>query len=413
MYRAVTWIALQRGMDIADEEAITALAESVEINITLPTVDDGRQYTVYANGQDVTWQIRRPEVDANVSPVSAYPGVRKALTDQQRRIGRRGRIVMVGRDIGTVVLPEADLKIYLNATVEERARRRYREILERGQEAAYEEVLASMRRRDKIDSEREAAPLRPADDAIIIDTTELSIAEVLAKVEALVQSPESKVRSPDGKGRAMFRHFACSLLRLLFRLFTRLEVRGLENVPTGGPLLVAFNHLAHLDAPLVMAWLPWPVEGIALEDLYHVPITGQLLRLYGTIPVHRDQFDREVIRRALQVLAEGKVLALAPEARMSLSGALERARHGVAYLALRSGAPILPVGITGTERALSELRRLQRPRLTVTIGELLITPPWASDAQARRQQVAELTDEIMHRIAALLPPEYRGVYADD
>lgn len=186
MYRAVTWVALEEGIDIADEEAITGLAESVEINITLPTVDDGRQYTVYADGQDVTWQIRRTAVNANVSPVSAYPGVRKALTDQQRQIGGQGRIVMVGRDIGTVVLAEANLKIYLDAIVEERARRRYREILERGEEADYEEVLAAMRRRDKIDSEREAAPLRPAGDAIIIDTTELSIAEVLAKVEELV-----------------------------------------------------------------------------------------------------------------------------------------------------------------------------------------------------------------------------------
>ena len=186
MYRAVTWVALEDGIEIADEEAITGLAESVEINITLPTVDDGRQYTVYADGQDVTWQIRRTEVNANVSPVSAYPGVRKALTDQQRQIGGQGRIVMVGRDIGTVVLAEANLKIYLDAIVEERARRRYREILERGEEADYEEVLAAMRRRDKIDSEREAAPLRPAGDAIIIDTTELSIAEVLAKVEELV-----------------------------------------------------------------------------------------------------------------------------------------------------------------------------------------------------------------------------------
>jgi cytidylate kinase len=190
MYRAVTWVALQQGMDIADEEAITALAASIVINITRPTVYDGRQYTVYVNEQDVTWQIRRPEVDANVSPVSAYPGVRKALTDQQRRIGRQGRIVMVGRDIGTVVLPGADLKIYLDATVEERACRRYREILKRGEEANYKEVLASMLRRDRIDSEREAAPLCPADDAVIIDTTELSIAEVIAKVEELVWAGE-------------------------------------------------------------------------------------------------------------------------------------------------------------------------------------------------------------------------------
>ena len=186
MYRAVTWVALERGLDIADEEAITALAEELKIDVTRPTVDDGRQYTVYADGVDVTWQIRRPEVDANVSPVSAYPGVRAALTAQQRRIGRRGRIVMVGRDIGTVVLPDADLKIYLDASVEERSRRRYLEVRERGQPAEYEETLEAMRRRDRIDSEREAAPLRPAEDAIIVDTDGLSIEQVLAKVEELV-----------------------------------------------------------------------------------------------------------------------------------------------------------------------------------------------------------------------------------
>ena len=199
---------------------------------------------------------------------------------------------------------------------------------------------------------------------------------------------------------------------MLFRLFTLLEVKGPETVPAGGPLLVAFNHLAHLDPALVVAFLPYPAEVIALSDLYQVPITGQLIRLYGAIPVHRDQFDRQVIRRALQVLAEGKILALAPEARMSVTGALERARHGVAYLALRSGAPILPVALTGTEHVPSDLKRLRRPQLTVTFGEPFVPPPRANEVQARRQQVAELTDEIMHRIAALLPPEYRGVYSD-
>jgi len=188
MYRAVTWVALQRGLDIADEEAVTALAEAVEIEVVPPTANDERQYTVYADGEDVTWQIRRPEVDANVSPVSAYPGVRRALTAQQRRIGHRGRVVMVGRDIGTVVMPNADLKIYLDATVEERARRRYREILARGESADYGEVLAAMRRRDKLDSEREVAPLRPAKDAVIIDTTDLTVEEVLARVMELVEA---------------------------------------------------------------------------------------------------------------------------------------------------------------------------------------------------------------------------------
>lgn len=186
MYRAVTWAALERGIAIEDEAQVTALAEQLRINVVRPTVDDGRQYTILADGQDVTWEIRLPQVNAGVSPVSAYPGVRSALSAQQRRIGMRGRVVMVGRDIGTVVLPDADLKIYLDATVEERAGRRYREQVARDGQAVFGEVLASVRRRDEIDSGRECAPLREAEDAVRIDTTALSVDQVLERVLALV-----------------------------------------------------------------------------------------------------------------------------------------------------------------------------------------------------------------------------------
>jgi cytidylate kinase len=193
MYRAVTWVALQRGLDIGDGEAISELARALEIEITRPAVDDGRQYSVLADGQDVTWQIRRPEVDRNVSPVSAYAGVRTALTEQQRRIARRGGVVMVGRDIGTVVIPDADLKIFLDASAEVRARRRYLEVLERGDEADYEHILQDMKRRDQIDSQRDVAPLIAAEDAVIVDTSNLSITEVLEVVESLVDGMGSAV----------------------------------------------------------------------------------------------------------------------------------------------------------------------------------------------------------------------------
>lgn len=188
MYRAVTWAALQRGISIEDERAVTELAESLVIEVTSPTKDDGCQYTVYADGQDVTWAIRQPAVDAVVSPVAAYPGVRKALTEQQRRIAATGRMVMVGRDIGTVVLPTADLKLYIQASVEERARRRYEECQSRGENVTYQQVLTSMRRRDQIDSQRAHAPLRPADDAIIIDTDGLDVEQVLERIQAILQN---------------------------------------------------------------------------------------------------------------------------------------------------------------------------------------------------------------------------------
>jgi cytidylate kinase len=185
MYRAVTWGALQRGMEIKAEAAVTHLAETAQIDVRPSSQDDGRACDVLLDGVDITWETRRPEVEANVSPVSAYQGVRLALAAQQRRIGLRGRVIMVGRDIGTVVLPEADLKIYLDASAQERARRRYEEILQRGGQADYFQVLAGVRSRDGIDSTRAFSPLRAAADAVILDSDRLDADQVFAKVEAL------------------------------------------------------------------------------------------------------------------------------------------------------------------------------------------------------------------------------------
>jgi len=183
MYRAVTWAVLQRQIPITEEEIITSLAEQIQIDVHPPSASDGRTSDLLVENQDVTWEIRRPEVEANVSAVSAYPGVRRALTAQQRRIGQRGKVVMVGRDIGTVVLPEADLKIYLDASVEERARRRSAELRQRGEPADDDKILAAMRERDRIDSTRQVAPLRPAADAMILNSDNLDLDQVLQKVK--------------------------------------------------------------------------------------------------------------------------------------------------------------------------------------------------------------------------------------
>jgi cytidylate kinase len=186
MYRAITWLALTQGLEISDEAAITELAESTKIDVRPPSTQDGRSYDVIVNKRDITWDIRRPEVDGNVSPISAYAGVRKALSAQQRRIGLRGNVVMVGRDIGTVVLPKADLKIYLDASVEERARRRYEELRQRGEPADYNIILQAMRQRDQIDSNRKVAPLRPAKDAHILCSDGLDADQILELAKVLV-----------------------------------------------------------------------------------------------------------------------------------------------------------------------------------------------------------------------------------
>jgi cytidylate kinase len=190
MYRAVTWLAQARGAAIADEAAVTALAAAADIDVLPAAAADGRQYTVLVDGEDVTWAIREPAVANYVSQVSAYPGVRAALVAQQRRLAARGRIVMVGRDIGTVVLPDAPLKFYLDASAEERARRRWLEEQARGGQRSYEEVLAEVRSRDEIDSTRAVAPLRPAADAVIVDSTRMIIEQVVDALMAVIDGHE-------------------------------------------------------------------------------------------------------------------------------------------------------------------------------------------------------------------------------
>lgn len=187
MYRAVTLAALNAGLPMADEQAVGDLAQKIRINLGSPSIEDGRDYDVYLDDVDVTWDIRKSEVNAYVSPVSTYAAVREAMTTQQRRIASENKVVMVGRDIGTVVMPNAGLKIFLDASVEVRAQRRFQELLDRGWKTTFDDVLQSLMSRDKIDSGRKIAPLKPADDAIVIKVDCMGIQQVLAKVKALIQ----------------------------------------------------------------------------------------------------------------------------------------------------------------------------------------------------------------------------------
>ena len=187
MYRAVTLAALEHGLKNEDEEAIGQLAQQLRIDVQQPSVDDGRDYDVLINDEDATWKIRSDAVNANVSPVSTYGAVREAMTLQQQRIAKENKVVMVGRDIGTVVVPDADLKIYLDASIEVRAQRRYKELMDRGITADYNEVLKSLQNRDDIDSNREIAPLKIAEDARIIQSDCMSIQDVLEIAEKMVK----------------------------------------------------------------------------------------------------------------------------------------------------------------------------------------------------------------------------------
>jgi len=193
MYRAATLAALIAGIDPDDEDAVSALSRDLDLQIKPASgAADGRQYTVLLDGDDVTWELRSPDVDAHVSVVSSFPRVREEMVRRQREIARMGSVVMVGRDIGTVVIPDAPLKLYITASPEVRARRRWLDRKAQGHEADYAEILADINRRDEFDSRRKHSPLRPAEDAVIIDNTDLDPEEVLTKIRAFLHAGSSE-----------------------------------------------------------------------------------------------------------------------------------------------------------------------------------------------------------------------------
>ena len=177
MYRAVTWAALGDGINPEDEAAVTALAHRMQMEIAYSDNLGGPRLKV--DGREVSEELRSREVDEWVSLVSSYSGVRRSMVARQRALAREGRIIMVGRDIGTVALPDADLKVFLTASREERARRRYREMKERGQSPKLEQVMENLLARDEMDSSRADSPLRPATGARILNTNHMGLDEVV------------------------------------------------------------------------------------------------------------------------------------------------------------------------------------------------------------------------------------------
>jgi len=190
MYRVVTLAALRKGIPTTDMKRVAELAKDIDINFR----HLNSELRVYLNEEDVTEDIRTARVNSEINPVAANPAVREILVQKQRKLGEKGGVVMDGRDIGTVVLPDAELKIFMVASAEERARRRFKELQERGEKISYEDVLQEIQTRDRADTSREVGPLKKATDAVKIDTTALSIPE---QVELIYNLALERIKKKD------------------------------------------------------------------------------------------------------------------------------------------------------------------------------------------------------------------------
>lgn len=212
--------------------------------------------------------------------------------------------------------------------------------------------------------------------------------------------------------RKLVRAFLRSFMKMLSFLLLHMAIKGLEKFPRQGPALIVFNHLGDADVVLLAAVFPMylPTDGLGKIELYDHWLVGPLFRAYGVIWVHRGQPDRKAIRAALDALEQGRMLVIAPEGRESVTGELEEGTEGAAFIAMKSGAPIVPVAITGTENEniFDNLKRWKRPRVTLSVGE-----PFFIREQADRQEtMREGTRQIMEALASLLPESYRGIYKE-
>lgn len=188
MYRAATWVALEQRVDITDTEKIVELVSKADIRLDIPDASSKGGVKVFVNGADVTFIVRSRIITRFVSPIAAIPGVRRILVEKQKHLARAGGVVMDGRDIGTVVLPDAEIKVFLTASPEVRAQRRLKDLREMGQTADLHTIIDDITARDHYDSTRSTSPLRQAPDAVLIDTDKLSLDQVVEEVLKLCQA---------------------------------------------------------------------------------------------------------------------------------------------------------------------------------------------------------------------------------
>ena len=199
------------------------------------------------------------------------------------------------------------------------------------------------------------------------------------------------------------------LFRPIFRTALDLQITDLDRLPSSGPVIIAINHTSFVDPLLLGAFAPRPIVMMSKVENFQIPILGFFIRLYGAFPVRRGMADRDALETALRVLREGRVLLMAPEGTRSKDGALQQGRDGVAMLAARTGAPVIPVAIAGAHRVARNLKRLRRTPISLRLGSALRLE---GDGRIGRESMSAFTEQLMRALAAMLPPEQRGAYVE-
>lgn len=389
LYRAVTVKVLKNMGKNYDPEAIGSLLKSTEIRVE-QTPDGNR---IFLDNKNITTRIREPEIADMVSKISAEPSVRSYLIKIQRKNAEKQNVVLEGRDIGTVVLPKAKFKIFLVANIEERAKRRCRELKDSGIDISLDEVKKNLEERDNRDTSRKNSPLKKALGAFVIDSSKITPEE---KLDIALGFVRNKLLSEKQLSHRIYKILSLLILKIFFRITYRYENKDAAKNFTG---IVISNHCSNLDPPII---------GNALNThLYYFGKSSLLqnvfLRLFmapcNVIPVDRDNVSPRSIRTVLRFLKELKSILIFPEGTRSTDGEIKTGKTGAGMIAKRSKKNILPIYISGTYKALPKGTYFPKfSKISVYVG----TPYKLDDTKDNSRQIYdEISNHMVKKIKLL------------
>ena len=347
-YRCVTLKMIKENIKLDETEKIKEMLKNIKIDF------EGEK--VFLDGEEVTKKIREEEVTNLVSQVSHIGEVRSAMVELQRRMSEGKEVILDGRDIGTNVFPNAEVKIYLDASSEERAKRRFKQNQEKGIDIPFEEVKKNIEFRDQNDKSAKIGALKQAEDAVYIDTTNLSIKEVEKKVSDVIKKKQKLIKkiengyvmTKDTKWKRFSRGFVKGFLGGLYRIIYRPKMNGLENLPKDEGYIICANHMNYLDAAGLILCNKFPIRFIAKADLYRFGILSYLGHLFDIIPVKRDKSDINSIKLCLKALKNKEILGIFPEGTRKGLEKNAKVKNGAVFLAEKAKVKIIPVGISGS-----------------------------------------------------------------
>ena len=335
LYRNIGLYMLDNGIDPYNAEKVSAALKNITLDLKF---ENGKQI-ILLNGVDRGDEIRTPKASMAASAVSAIPAVRNYLFDMQRNTAKKNSVIMDGRDIGTVILPNAEVKIFLTASPKARAERRYKELLAKGKEVTYKQVYDEMIQRDKNDSTRDVAPCVPAKDAVILDNSKLSQEETVAEILKIVKK-KTKDTTP-------LYQVLKAIVAPIYRLLFNIRVKGKENIPTEGGVLLCPNHIAAVDVVSIGAVCPRQITCIAKKELFDIPVLGGLVKALGAVKIDRGGADVGAIKVAVSTIESGKTVVIFPQGHRcpGVNPATTQIRGGAGLIAYHAKCDIIPVCI--------------------------------------------------------------------